>query len=289
VLPPLGRLCRGLERVFLHPVQCNLYLTPPRAQGFRIHYDTHDVLILQVQGEKLWCYWPTPAIAFANNRTPWENHRPQPQGEPQSQMMQPGDVLYVPRGIMHDAASQGTQSSLHLTVGLLDVSWADAFRAALDVMDVQDASLRQSFPTWRLAEGGISDALVQEARRRLGALGGTAVMELMSQRLLTQLARGQTPMLSRGLVKPIVSSADRLYLSDTVHHFVVPLPDGSAEWRWAGGRLALTAQELAWITRLDEGASASELAHPDALAFCQRLAELGLVTVQPMPALKAAE
>ena len=55
---PLGRFCRGLEQIFLHPAQCNIYLTPPGAQGFRTHYDTHDVLILQVQGEKLWRYWP---------------------------------------------------------------------------------------------------------------------------------------------------------------------------------------------------------------------------------------
>ncbi len=47
--PALGRFCRGLEQVFLHAVQANIYLTPPGAQGFRMHYDTHDVLVLQVE------------------------------------------------------------------------------------------------------------------------------------------------------------------------------------------------------------------------------------------------
>src|SRR5262249_28821251 len=83
VHPPLGRFCRGLERVFMHAVQCNIYLTPPNAQGFHTHYDTHDVLILQVQGEKLWRYWRTAVVPFANNRTPWEN-RPLPPEEPQA-------------------------------------------------------------------------------------------------------------------------------------------------------------------------------------------------------------
>jgi hypothetical protein len=288
VHPPLGRFCRGLERVFLHAVQCNVYLTPPGAQGFRAHYDTHDVLILQVQGEKLWRYWPTPPVPFANNRTPWES-QPLPPEEPRTQMMRPGDVLYVPRGILHDAASQGTQSSLHLTIGLLGQSWGDALHAALNVMERDDPTLRQLFPTWRLAEGGISDDLMREAAKRLAALSTVSVMELMSQKLLTKLATEQMSMVSRGLIAPTVSSTDRLYLSDTVHHFVVPRPDGTAELRWAGGNLTLTAEEFGWIARLDEGASARDLGGAEALAFCQKLASAGLITVRPVTAMKAAE
>jgi ribosomal protein L16 Arg81 hydroxylase len=288
VHPPLGRFCRGLERIFVHAVQCNIYLTPPGAQGFHTHYDTHDVLILQVQGEKLWRYWLAPPVPFANNRTPWENH-PLPPEEPRTQMMRPGDVLYLPRGFLHDAVSQGSQSSLHLTIGLLGQSWGDALHAALNVMEREDPELRRSFPTWRLAEGGISDELVGEAAKRLSALSTVNVMELMSQKLLTKLATEQMSMINRGLTAPAVSPADRLYLSDTVHHFVVPRPDGTAELRWAGGNIALTAEELGWIARLDEGASARDLGGAEALAFCQKLASNGLVTLQPVTAMKAAE
>lgn len=280
VHPPLGRFCRGLERVFLHAAQCNIYLTPPGAQGFHTHYDTHDVLILQVHGEKLWRYWRTPSVPFANNRTPWEDQPPPPE-EPCIQLLRSGDVLYVPRGVFHDAVSQGTQRSLHLTVGLLSLSWGDALHAALNVMEREDPALRQSFPTWQLAEGGISDHLLREAAKRLAALSTANVMELMSQRLLTKLAVEQMSMVSRGLIAPTVSPTDHLYLSDTVHHFVVPRPDGTAELRWAGGSITLMAEELGWIGRLAEGASARDLGAPEALAFCQKLASSGLVTVRP--------
>jgi hypothetical protein len=288
VHPPLARFCRGLERVFMHPVQCNVYLTPPGAQGFRVHYDTHDVLILQVQGEKLWRYWTTPPVPFANNRTPHQRGM-DPQGEPCTQMLRPGDVIYVPRGILHDAASQGAESSLHLTIGLLDISWADALRSALSVMEREDASLRQSFPTWRLAEAGISEDVINQTADRLDLLGRQSTLELMTQQLLTNLASQRMPILSRGLDARRLSPADYLYLSDTVHHFVVPRPDGTAELRWAGENLTLTAQELGWITRLDEGVTARELGGADALAFCQKLASMGLLIVQAVPAMKAAE
>jgi hypothetical protein len=286
--PPLARLCRGLEQIFLHAVQCNIYLTPPGAQGFSIHYDTHDVLILQVQGEKLWRFWPTAGVSFANTYTPWRK-QPSPEGEPCVQMVRPGDVLYMPRGILHEAASQGAQNSLHLTIGLLGQSWGDALRAAVDVMERENQALRQLFPTWRLAEGGVSDDLVHEAARRLSALGTASVMELMSQQLLAKLAIEQSTMLSRGLVAPTVAATDCLYLSDTVHHFVIPRPDGTAELCWAGGNVALSAQEFAWIAFIGEGgATANDLGGSDALAFCQRLAALGLISIQPVGAMKAA-
>jgi hypothetical protein len=288
VHPPLGRLCRGLERIFLHPVQCNIYLTPPGAQGFRVHYDTHDVLILQVQGEKLWRFWPKPEVAFANTHTPLED-QPSPTEEPCTQMLRPGNVLYVPRGIWHDAMSQGSQSSLHLTVGIVGQSWGDALRAALHLMEQEDPALRQLFPMWRLAEGGISDDLVQEFAKRLSALATLKVAELTSQQLLTKLATERMPMIGRGLIAPAVAPSDRLYLSDTVHHFVIPRPDGTAELRWAGDPIPLTAEELSWMVRLDEGASASDLGGAEALAFCQKLASYGLITVEPVTATKAAE
>ncbi|MBV1796899.1 cupin domain-containing protein [Siccirubricoccus sp. G192] len=69
--PPLARFCRGLERVFLHGVQANAYLTPPGAQGFRLHYDTHDVLVLQLLGQKAWRVWPEQPVPAATRRTPW--------------------------------------------------------------------------------------------------------------------------------------------------------------------------------------------------------------------------
>jgi len=283
VLAPIGRFCRGLERVFLHPVQCNIYLTPPGAQGFRPHYDAHDVLILQVQGEKLWRVWPTPVSPFANPLTRWDarDERPLPAETPVTQTIRPGDALYVPRGMLHEAPAQGGESSLHLTVGLLGHSWGEALRTALNVLERQDPALRQAFPTWLLADGAVSGALAEEASGRLSALGALRTIELASQQLLTQLAQSRAPMLGRGLAGPVVSADDRLVLCDTVHHFVVPLADGRAELRWAGGALALSPAQFQWLAALAEGASARDLGDADALAFCQRLATLGLAVIEP--------
>jgi lysine-specific demethylase/histidyl-hydroxylase NO66 len=59
--PKLARLCAVAWRyVFSSHVQTNIYLTPPNAQGFRTHYDNHDVLVIQVEGEKAWRLYDMP-------------------------------------------------------------------------------------------------------------------------------------------------------------------------------------------------------------------------------------
>jgi len=39
----LAALCRGLEVEFSAAFQANVYITPAHSQGFKAHYDTHDV------------------------------------------------------------------------------------------------------------------------------------------------------------------------------------------------------------------------------------------------------
>ncbi len=140
--PPLADFCRGLEKLFLHPVQANIYLTPPAAQGFRTHYDTHDVLVLQVEGRKRWRVWDGERVERPTRRTPWPGSM-EPQGEPHVLTLAPGDALYIPRGVMHDAATTGEGGhSLHVTVGLLEASWAQGLRLLLDAAEQDDAALR---------------------------------------------------------------------------------------------------------------------------------------------------
>ncbi|MES1260788.1 MAG: cupin domain-containing protein, partial [Acidobacteriota bacterium] len=100
-LPRLGALCRQLTRELEFPVQGNVYITPPGAQGFSRHSDDHDVLVLQIHGNKTWRLIPEPdrIISIELNE---------------------GDFLYIPRGLAHEAESTHA-ASIHLTLGLKPV------------------------------------------------------------------------------------------------------------------------------------------------------------------------
>jgi hypothetical protein len=273
--PALMRFCRGLEQVFLHGVQANIYLTPPGAQGFRAHYDTHDVLVLQVVGQKRWRVWPGQPLPAPTRRTPWAS-QVAPEGEPERLMLRPGDALYLPRGVMHDAAAQeGEEPSLHITIGFMEPSWAQALRLALEALEETDPAFRAAFPSWRLAEEG--PASLAGVAAGLGArLAAPAAMEALALRLMDRLAQDRPALLGRGLFPPKVGPATSLRLAAGVLHTLVPEADGRAALRWAGGVESLDATEAAWLARLEDGATPQELGE-GALGFCSRLLKLGLL------------
>ncbi len=143
--PALARLCRGLEHVFSSHVQTNIYLTPPNAQGFRTHYDNHDVLVIQVEGEKAWRLYDMPIEApYRGEGFVLGRYEPGPLR--QEFVLKPGDCAYVPRGMMHDAQASGDAPSLHITVGLITRTWADLMLEAVSEAALRSPDLRRSLP-----------------------------------------------------------------------------------------------------------------------------------------------
>lgn len=119
----LRTLSNEVGTVLKHPFQTNIYLTPKNAQGFSPHYDTHDVFILQFEGEKTWQIYdsnvelPDKSMAFEKGVSPVGN-------VVDEFTLKQGDTLYIPRGIMHDAYCMD-QDSGHITLGLIGKSWAE--------------------------------------------------------------------------------------------------------------------------------------------------------------------
>jgi hypothetical protein len=154
---PLARFCRDLERELGHPAQTNAYYTPPSAQGFKVHHDTHDVFCLQVAGEKRWLVYP-PVLELplrSQKYTPELGHP----GEPVLDVtLRAGDTLYLPRGWLHQAMTSDAPS-LHMTVGIAVVTWLDAVRAALEEAAKEEVDLRRGVPSTGESPAGLLDAL----------------------------------------------------------------------------------------------------------------------------------
>ncbi len=141
----LAEFCRALESVFSTRVQTNIYLTPGNGQGFGTHYDDHDVFVMQVRGQKRWRLYRRPLDnPYRGEKFRAGEYEP---GEPvQEVLLQAGECVYVPRGLMHDAAAEGDTPSLHVTVGLLGRSWADLMLEALSEVALRDPRFRRSLP-----------------------------------------------------------------------------------------------------------------------------------------------
>jgi lysine-specific demethylase/histidyl-hydroxylase NO66 len=141
----LGEFCRALEEIFSCHVQTNIYLTPSGNQGFPIHYDNHDVFVMQVSGAKAWRMYGTPVeTPFRGEAFQLGQHEP---GEvTQEFTMNPGDCVYMPRGMMHDAENVGDEPSLHITVGLITKTWADLLLESISELALTSPAFRRSLP-----------------------------------------------------------------------------------------------------------------------------------------------
>ena len=123
-VPAIATLADSIERFIAHRVWVNCYITFGKTSAFKPHYDTHDVLVLQIYGAKRWRGYGLPI------EHPVSNSSPKPDiavGEPMwEQQLEPGDVLYVPRGEAHDAVGT-TLPSVHLTFGIKASTGVDLF------------------------------------------------------------------------------------------------------------------------------------------------------------------
>ncbi|MFO0692831.1 MAG: cupin domain-containing protein [Polyangiales bacterium] len=145
LVPELAHLCRAMEQRISARFQTNIYLTPGGdSQGFKTHYDSHDVFVLQVSGTKHWRVYDTPVPL------PYRGQHFDPNqiraGEISAEFdIQPGDTYYLPRGLMHDAQT-AAGGSLHITLGVLHSSWTDLLVEALAQVGLKDPAFRKGLP-----------------------------------------------------------------------------------------------------------------------------------------------
>lgn len=152
-----------LELEFGCMVGANAYLTPPNvAQGFAPHYDDIEAFCLQLEGYKRWKVYAPLNKAERLPRTSSTDYSTAELKDVEPAMdvtLGPGDLLYMPRGWIHQACTlpegDGGKKlhSLHLTVSAMQQwAWADlleillpeALRAAT-CSDVY-TSLREGLP-----------------------------------------------------------------------------------------------------------------------------------------------
>ncbi len=117
--PAVAQLAEAFDAVFGHQTNVNLYHTPGNEQAFPLHYDETDVFVLQLSGSKVWKLHE-PALAFARtDEKRLSDQALQEFGVVKEEEMNPGDMLYIPRGVPHTARNlRADAPSSHLTVGL---------------------------------------------------------------------------------------------------------------------------------------------------------------------------
>jgi ribosomal protein L16 Arg81 hydroxylase len=163
-VPAIAQLAARLRQEIGYRTHVNLYFSPTAQQGFNCHYDNHDVLILQIEGEKEWFIFsetqPYPTQRHSDTLTP-------PETPPYLQCtLKAGEMLYIPRGHWHYAIAAQDSPSLHLTVGI-DCQTGLDWLAGLIKEAEQYQQWRQSIPLVHGADQTAAKTHLQQLQQHL--------------------------------------------------------------------------------------------------------------------------
>lgn len=151
-IPKVHLLNATLQEFFNTYVSANAYLTPPDSQGFAPHYDDIEAFILQTEGKKHWRIYKPLDNKEVLPRYSSKNFDQSEIGEPMIEVtLEAGDVLYFPRGYIHQAVTIDGEHSLHLTVSMYQKhAWIDLFEkmlpTALELAAAENVEFRQGLP-----------------------------------------------------------------------------------------------------------------------------------------------
>lgn len=155
-------LARALEMLLCQPVSASAFWS---RGGMRapVHYDDHDLIVVQLHGTKRWYVATRPPELF--NTWKGVSGNPPDLGAHDVVDLAPGDLMYLPRGTFHTVDSD--TESVHLALGFTPLTLREAIVAALDHLSDMNRPLRATVAgqmagiSAEALAPGVADALSQ--------------------------------------------------------------------------------------------------------------------------------
>jgi ribosomal protein L16 Arg81 hydroxylase len=141
-IPAISALLKSLEGAYKAKCLAHLVLSPALSNGFAPHSDSYGVFALQIAGRKRWSLFETAPRVTANYGI---NRHELTETVPTRQVVaQAGDLLYLPRGTVHSAATLD-EVSIHLVIAMIPPRGADVLHLLAGAAEA-DAFFRDYIP-----------------------------------------------------------------------------------------------------------------------------------------------
>lgn len=127
---PVAAVSRMLRESFAADCFVHTFLTPAGTRAFAPHYDVQDAFVLQCGGAKHWRVH-APHIEQPLRDESCHYHGVEPGELRLDVRLEPGDLLYMPRGFVHSVAGVPDVPSLHVTFGVVPTTWHDVVQAVI--------------------------------------------------------------------------------------------------------------------------------------------------------------
>lgn len=160
-----------LQEHFGSMAGANVYLTPPGTQGFAPHYDDIEAFIIQLEGKKHWRVYSPRSENEVLPVLSSPNFSQSEIGRPILEVvLEAGDLLYFPRGFIHQGDCLPDAHSMHITISSYQKnSWGDLLLkmvpAALEIAMEEDVKYRLGLPLDYLTYMGVQNSDKDDPRR----------------------------------------------------------------------------------------------------------------------------
>ena len=281
---PVSALCSSLAAELRFPFFAELFCTPSGSQGSNLHHDTFDVFILQLAGRKHWkVYEPS------GNESP-KSGAQTTEAEVGSllfdNVLEAGDMLYVPRPFPHVAFAADEEPSFHLSLAGRPWRRSDILREALDMALEQTSELHESLPYDYLQDEGDTqkEALETMIPRVAEGLDAGKIRERLAARFLLGLQATGPAYLGK-VHAPVEVSLNTSFCLAPQTFFTVSQQQDTLLLTWPGHQMRLppkTLQTLLAIRRerkepFTARSLSSNLNEDSRLVLLKRLLAAGLL------------
>ncbi|XP_062406441.1 ribosomal oxygenase 1 [Sardina pilchardus] len=190
-----------LQELFGSMAGANVYLTPAGTQGFAPHYDDIEAFVVQLEGKKHWRVYNPRSEDEVLPVVSSPNFSQAEIGKPiLDVVLEAGDLLYFPRGFIHQGDCLPDAHSLHVTVSSYQKnSWGDLLTklvpAAVEIAVEEDVEFRKGLPLDYLSYMGVQNSDKEDPRRaeflsHIGSLMKKLVAYAPVDAAVDQKARG---------------------------------------------------------------------------------------------------
>ena len=155
--PKVSQFAEAVAQFTGRQVVSSAYVAFGNQSSFRCHWDTRDVFAIQLIGRKRWIvYEPSfDSPLYTQQSKDLEEKYPCPSTPYMDVVLEPGDVLYVPRGWWHNPLPIG-EGSFHLALGTFPAYLVNYLEWATEKMK-ENALARRSMSEWEGDQDAIEE------------------------------------------------------------------------------------------------------------------------------------
>ena len=185
VRAPLRQLYRDILLRLQHPgVSISCFVTPPGTELLGAHHDETDVFTLQVAGRKRWRLFHTISAEGRGN------HSSETLGEPEHDfVLEPGDLLYHPRGCIHEVVCED-ELSFSIPIVIEPITWKTLLHQLVERLGDRREFL-EALPAGTILQPDATRRLAGGVATRAASLAGLALKSLSLAEGLMAAERGE--------------------------------------------------------------------------------------------------